>query len=219
MQVLDISLGSGEKIYADSGKLVSKGEGIVMTPRLVGGIVNAIERKITGATGMLTEFKSSGGIASVSIAGVMPGKIDMIDLDEGEVFLMADYAFLCAEDSVKFTMQFVGLGAGFIGGAGIMLQKFVGPGKVFMHVVGDIVEYNLDGSSALEVDPGHIAGFSGDIDYKITVVDNVKTMMFGGIGVFLAKFTGKGRVVLHSVSPYKLSSAIYLQGLSQSKKG
>ncbi len=218
MQAVSISLSPGEKIYADSGKLVSKSQGITMTPRLVGGIVNALERKVTGATAMLTEFSSSEGICSVSLAGIMPGKIRAIKLAEGESFISEDYAFLAAEDSVKFTVQAVGLGAAFFGGAGLILQKFVGPGTVFMHVVGDIIEYDLDGSGSLEVDPGHIAGFSGGLSYRITLVDNIRTAMFGGVGVFLAKFTGTGKVILHSVSRRKLSSDIYTQGLEQTKK-
>lgn len=217
MQVLDISLSPGEKIYADSGKLVSKSEGVVMTPRLVGGIINAIERKVTGATGMLTVFDSPEGIGSVSLAGVFPGKIKQIVLGEGEVFVSEDYAFLAAQDTVKFTLQTVGFGAAFFGQAGIVLQKFVGPGSVFIHVVGDIVEYDLDGGS-LEVDPGHIAGFDGGLKYKITFVDNIRTAMFGGVGLFLAKFTGSGRVILHSVSRRKLASEIYLQGSQETKK-
>lgn len=218
MQVLDISLSPGEKIYADSGKLVSKGSGVVMTPRLVGGIINALERKVTGATGMLTVFNSPGGIGTVSLAGVFPGKIREIVLKEGEVVVTEDYAFLAAEESVKFTIQTVGFGAAFFGQAGIVLQKFVGPGSVFIHVVGDILEYDIDEGSSLEVDPGHIAAFSGGLSYKITFVDNIRTAMFGGVGLFLAKFTGRGKVILHSVSRRKLASEIYLQGVQQEKK-
>ncbi len=217
MQAVSIHLADGEKIYADSGKLVSKSEKIKMEPRLVGGIVNAIERKVTGATAMLTVFTANGSKCSVSLSGIMPGKIRAITLAEGEVFVSEDYAFLAAEESVKFTMETIGLGAAFFGGAGLILQKFVGPGTVFLHVVGDIVEYDLDGTVPLEVDPGHIAGFSGGLNYKITFVDNIRTAMFGGVGLFLAKFTGKGKVILHSVSRRKLSSDIYIQGYEQAK--
>lgn len=218
MQVLDVSLSPGEKIFADAGKLVSKAENVVMTPRLVGGVINALERKVTGATGMLTEFKTTSGDGAVSLAGVFPGKIKEIELGEGEVFITEDYAFLAAQDSVKFTLQMVGFGAAFFGQAGIVLQKFVGPGIVFIHVVGDIIEYELDGSTSLEVDPGHIAGFTGGLSYKIRFVDNVRTAMFGGIGIFLATFGGKGKVILHSVSRRKLISEIYLDGMKQTKK-
>ena len=41
--------------------------------------------------------------------------------------------------------------------------------------------------------------------------------MFGGVGLFLAKFEGNGKVVAHSVSRYKLSSELYLQGREDTK--
>ncbi len=217
MQALDISIGEGEAVYSDSGKLVSKSDNVIMTPRLVGGVIGAIERKITGATGMITEFRSSSDQGTIAVAGIMPGKIKVVELKDGETFIAEHYSFLAAEESVKFTMQTVGLGAAFFGGAGLVLQKFTGPGKVFIHVSGDIIEYDLDGTRDLEVDPGHIAGFSGTLEYKIKFVDNIRTAMFGGVGLFLARFTGTGNIVLHSVSRYKLSSEIFLEGKEQTK--
>jgi uncharacterized protein (TIGR00266 family) len=217
MQSLDIELEEGEKVYGDSGKLMSKSENVIMTPRLVGGVVGAVERKFTGASALLTEFTPKDSKGIVSMSGAMPGKIKNIDLAEGESFIAEHYAFLAAEDSVKFSMQAVSVSAAFFGGAGLLLQKFEGPGSVFIHVVGDIVEYNLDGTTPLEVDPGHIAGFDSTLSYKIRFVDNIKTAMFGGVGLFLATFTGKGSAILHSVSRFKLSSEIYLEGLAQNK--
>ncbi|MEM0159166.1 MAG: TIGR00266 family protein [Candidatus Micrarchaeaceae archaeon] len=215
MQSLRISLGNGEKIYSDSGKLLSKTETVKMTPRIVGGLIGAIERKMTGATGMLTEFLSTGQDDVVSVAGVFPGKIKEIALTDGQEFIAEHYAFLAAEDTVKFTIQTVSLGAAFFGGAGLILQKFVGPGKVFIHTVGDTIEHTLDGTRQLEVDPGHIAGFDSSLQYKVRFVDNIRTAMFGGVGLFLATFTGTGRVIMHSVSRFKMSSEIYLAGLAQ----
>ncbi|MEM0149721.1 MAG: TIGR00266 family protein [Candidatus Micrarchaeaceae archaeon] len=215
MQAVRIMLNPGEKIFTDSGKLVSKSGNVKMEPRLVGGIVGAIERKATGATGMLTEFTAEGGPGNVSVAGCLPGKVYVVKLNSGEQFIAEHDAFLAAESTVKFTISTVSIGAAFFGGAGIILQKFDGPGTVFMHIVGDIVEYNLDGVNPLEIDPGHVAGFDVSLKYKITFVDNVRTMMFGGVGMFLARFEGKGKVVAHSVSKLKLSSDIYLTGRAQ----
>ena len=211
MQSLSINLSDGESIYSDSGKLLSKSANINMAPRLVGGVIGALERKMTGATAMLTEFKSSGS-GSISVAGVMPGKIKQIHLDAGQDFIAEAFAFLACDTSVKFSIQTVGLGVAFWGGAGLILQRFVGPGDVFIHIVGDIMEYDLDGTLDLEVDPGHIAGFDSTLTYKIRFVDNIRTAMFGGVGLFLAKFSGSGRVILHNVSRYKLASEMYLEG-------
>ncbi|MEM0201369.1 MAG: TIGR00266 family protein [Candidatus Micrarchaeaceae archaeon] len=218
MQALNIKLDEGELIYSDSGKLLSKSSNIKMTPKLFGGITGAIERKMTGATAMLTEFKSTEGSGSISVSGVLPGKIKEISLEEGEEFIAEKNAFIAAQDTVKFTIQAVGIGAAFFGGTGLILQKFVGPGSVFIHVTGDIIEYDLDGTLPIEVDPGHIAGFDATLQYKIKFVDNIKTAMFGGVGLFLATFSGKGKIILHSVSRLKLSSEIYREGEEESKE-
>lgn len=217
MQAVRISLDVGEKIYSDSGKLVSKSKSVVMEPRLVGGIVGAIERKVTGATGFLTEFVAKGEPGHITVAGVLPGKIYQLTLNEGEDFIAEHYAFIAADETVKFTMQTVGIGGAFFGGAGLILQKFVGPGNVFLHITGDIVEYNVTEDNPLEIDPGHIAGFDSNLKYKITFVDNIRTAMFGGVGLFLAKFEGNGRVVAHSVSRLKMASELYLQGKESAK--
>ena len=219
MQSLHITLKDGERIYSDSGKLLSKSAGIVMTPRLVGGIVGALERKVTGATGMLTEFKAGGGAAEIALAGIMPGKVLGIKLAAGESFVAEQYAFLAAEDTITFSIQTMSMGATFFGGEGIVLQKFVGPGTLFIHVVGDIIEHDITPSNPFEADPGHIAGYYSTLQFKVRFVDNIRTAMFGGVGLFLANFTGSGKLYLHSVSRYKFAADIFQQGAQYSKKG
>ncbi|MCL4372343.1 TIGR00266 family protein [Candidatus Marsarchaeota archaeon] len=218
MQSINIKLDKNEAVYSDSGKLISKSSDIKMTPRLAGGVVGAIERKFTGASGFLTEFRAGdfGGI--INMAGIIPGKIYAVNLGDGEQFIAEHYAFIACEESVKFSIELVNVGSAFFGGAGLILQRFVGPGMVFLHVAGDVIEYNVSDADPLEIDPGHIAGFDASLKYKITFVDNIKTAMFGGVGLFLAKFNGNGKVVAHSVSRFKLSTEIYLQGQENTAK-
>lgn len=217
MQYLHVTLDQGEKIYSDSGKLISKSANTVMTPRMAHGLLSAIERKATGASALLTEFEAKNGDGHVSLAGVFPGKVYQVSLSEGESFIAERYAFIAADESVNFTLQVMGLGAAFLGGSGITLQKFTGPGNVFIHVVGDIIEHTVTPDRPVEVDPGHLAAYDPSLSYKVRFVDNVRTAMFGGVGLFLATFEGEGRLVVHSVSRLKLSSEVYLTGLEQNK--
>lgn len=221
MQALHVNLKEGEKIYADSGKLLSKSANVIMTPRLYGGVVEALERKATGITGFLTEFapKKGSGSGSVSVTGVMPGKVKEITLNSNQSFVAEQYAFLAAEGDVKYEIQALRLSVAWLGGEGLILQKFAGPGVVFIHIVGDIVEYDLDGKTAMEVDPGHIAGYDSTLNFTVRPVDNIRSALFGGVGLFLATFTGTGRLFLHSVSRYKLASQMYSLGRQQAPKG
>lgn len=217
MQLLKLKLKKGERIYSDSGKLVSKSETVSMTPRLVGGVMGAIERKVVGASGLLTSFEAKDD-GFVSVAGVYPGKVLPIGLRAGESFVAESNSFLAADDTVSYSLQPVNLGAAFFGGAGFVLQKLVGPGYVYIHVIGDVIEHDLDGTQSLEIDPGHVAGFDPGIQYKVRFVDNIRTAMFGGVGLFLATFSGKGRVFCHSVSPLKLSADIVSQAKTKKQQ-
>lgn len=217
MQHLEVSLDEGEKIFADSGTLVSKSSNIVMAPKLAGGLISAMERKATGTTALLTEFEARGGDGDVAVAGVFPGKIFQITLKEGQKFTVEKDSFLAAEASVKYGLQMMGFGAAFLGGAGLYLLELVGPGNVFVHVGGDIIEHDIDETHTVEIEPGHIAGFDSTLNYKVRLVDNISTAMFGGVGLFLATFTGEGRLITHAVSKYKLSMDIYETALKLKK--
>ncbi len=217
MQSLKIDLEPGERVFGDSGTLISKSDSVIMTPRMQGGIGGMFARKMTGATGLLTEFSAKDMAGHVSMGGIYPGKVFAVELADAETFVAEQKAFLAAEDSVKFTIQVMGLGAMWFGGEGIVMQKFVGPGKIFIHIVGDIIEYDVTEENPIEVDPGHVAGFDGTLQYKVTFVDNVRTALFGGVGLFLATFTGKGRVITHSVSRMKLATQIVLDAASAKK--
>ena len=218
MQYLRVTLQEGERIYADSGTLVSKSANVIMTPKLAGGIMSALKRKATGSTGLLTEFAAKNGAGEVSIAGVLPGKVFQVTLGPDDRFTVEKSSFLAADDSVKYGIQVMGLSVAMFGGGGFYLQELVGPGNVFIHVVGDIIEHDIDEGNTILVEPGHIAGFDSTLKYTIRTVGNVRTMMFGGVGLFLATFEGKGRLVIHSVSPYKLAATLYNTAISLKKK-
>jgi uncharacterized protein (TIGR00266 family) len=217
MQSLKVHLSKGESILSDSGKLVSKEENVIMTPRAIGGVVGMLERSVVGASKLLTEFKAQDGDGSVEVAGVFPGRIMAIDLKPGEKFVAEHFAFLAAPAGLKFTITPVSLGAAWFGGAGLILQEFVGPGTIFIHTSGDAIIYELEGTKTLELEPGHLAGFDYGIRYSVRPIDNIRSAMFGGAGLFLATFSGKGRVVTHSVSRFKLAAEIYLEGREQFK--
>lgn len=209
MQHLHITLEAGETVYADSGTFVSKTKTITMTPKLAGGIVSAVERRATGATALLTEFEAKGDEGKVAVAGVFPGKVLQITLQDGQRFTVEKKSFLAAESTVKYSLQVMSLEVMMLGKTGPALLELVGPGNIFIHVVGDIIQHDITPDNTIEVNLGHFAGFDSQLKYSIKFVDNVQTAMFGGIGLFLATFEGEGRVISHSVSREKLALAIF----------
>ena len=99
------------------------------------------------------------------------------------------------------------LGAGFFGGEGFILQKLSGDGLAFVHAGGTIVRKELNGNT-LMVDTGCIVAFEKSIEYDIQMVGGLKSMVFGGEGLFLATLSGHGTVWLQSLPFSRLADRV-----------
>jgi uncharacterized protein (TIGR00266 family) len=220
MQVVSVELDPGETVIAEAGAMNWMDEGIQFEARtgdgsrpdegLLGKLVNMGKRAITGESLFITHFTNKGhGKQQVAFAAPYPGKIIPVDLSEigGEIICQKD-AFLCAALGTRVDIAFnKRFGAGFFGGEGFILQRLTGDGKAFMHAGGTIVKKELKGET-LRVDTGCIVAFSPGIDYDIQKAGNLKSMFFGGEGLFLATLRGHGTVYLQSLPFSRLADRI-----------
>ena len=209
LQLVTLELGVNEKIFAEAGSMVYMSSNINMEAKMRGGLLKGIGRKFAGETMFLTEFTSAGGSGLVSFGGNAPGTIIPVEIAPGKDFLAQKDAFLCAEDSVEISIAFQRrLGAAFFGGEGFILEKFTGKGTVFVHACGDFVEFNLKPDQVLKVDTGSVVGWDATVAYDIERVKGIKTMFFGGEGLFLTTLNGPGKVILQSMSLSNLATAL-----------
>ena len=233
MQVVAIELDPGETVIAEAGAMnwmdpeiefeSKMGDGSKPEKGLFGKLLDAGKRVLTGESIFLTHFTNVGsGKKEVSFAAPYPGKIIPVDLDTyGGTLLCQKDAFLCAakgtEVSIAFTKR---LGTGFFGGEGFILQKLVGDGLVFMHAGGTVVKKTLQ-NQTIYVDTGCIVGFTKGIAYEIERVKSLKSMFFGGEGMFLAKLSGTGTIYLQSLPFSRLADRIIMHAprLGGSSKG
>ena len=77
----------------------------------------------------------------------------------------------------------------------------------FLHAGGTVIKKELRGET-LRVDTGCIVGFSTGINYDIQRAGNLKSMFFGGEGLFLATLSGHGTVLLQSLPFTRLAERI-----------
>ncbi|HUU28025.1 MAG TPA: TIGR00266 family protein [archaeon] len=220
LQVVEVELDPGEKVIAEAGSMNYMEDGISFEARmgdgsnpdegLMGKLLNAGKRALTGESIFLTHFTNNSGVKSrVAFAAPYPGKIIPLDMKEfgGELYCQKD-AFLAAalgtQISIAFTRR---LGTGFFGGEGFILEKLIGDGMAFIHVGGTVVKKVLRGDT-LRVDTGCIAAFTGGIDYDIERAGSLKSMFFGGEGIFLATLRGHGFVWLQSLPFSRLADRV-----------
>ncbi|HIG61909.1 MAG TPA: TIGR00266 family protein [Gammaproteobacteria bacterium] len=220
MQVVEVELDPGETVIAEAGAMNWMEDGITFEAKmgdgskpdqgLMGKLLDVGKRAVTGEALFMTHFTNAGyGKKRAAFSAPYPGKIIPLDMASmgGELICQKD-AFLCAALGTRVTIAFnKRLGAGFFGGEGFILQKLKGDGMAFIHAGGMVVEKQLKGET-LRVDTGCIVGFSPGIDYDIQRAGNLKSMFFGGEGMFLATLSGHGRVFLQSLPFSRLADRI-----------
>lgn len=221
MQMVQVELDPGETVIAEAGAMTYMEDAIMFEAKLgdgsqpedgfFGKLWSAGKRAMTGESLFMTHFTNHGTSARhVAFSSCAPGKIIPLDLAAlgGEITCQKD-AFLCAALGTQVDIAFTKrLGAGFFGGEGFILQRLQGDGMAFVHAGGAIIERQLQGDETLRVDTGCLVGFTQGIDYDIQRSGSLKSMLFGGEGLFLTTLSGQGTVWLQSLSFSRLANNI-----------
>lgn len=220
MQMVEVELDPGETVIAEAGAMnymhdgiqfeTKMGDGSTANEGMMGKLLNIGKRVLTKESIFMTHFTNHGGGKSrVAFAAPYPGKIMPINLAQlgGDLVCQRD-AFLCAALGTKLEIAFQKkLGAGFFGGEGFILQKLIGDGMAFIHAGGTVVQKELRGDT-IRVDTGCIVAFDSSIQYDIERAGNLKSMVFGGEGLFLATLKGEGTVWLQSLPFSRLAKRV-----------
>ena len=220
LQAVIITLDPGEMVIAEAGAMMYMQEGIMMNttldPNATGaGIMSKLfagaKRALSGNTFFVTTFANAANRRQdVAFSSHFPGKIRPVDLREwnGQIIAQKD-CFLVAARGVNVTIAFTRrIGAGFFGGEGFILQRIEGDGLAFLHVSGALQEVSLRAGETLKVDTGCLAAMDVTVEYDIEMVPGVKTALFGGEGLFFARLTGPGRVLLQTMPFSRLADHI-----------
>ncbi len=224
MQFVEIELDPGESTIAEAGAMMFKAPSIEMNTVFGDGsqssqsggffdkLVGAGKRLVTGESLFTTVFTHTGqGKARVAFAAPYAGRIMAVKLDDlgGRLICQKD-AFLCAARGVSLDIFFQRrIMTGLFGGEGFIMQQLDGDGWVFVHMGGTVVERELGPGEELHVDTGCLAAMTADVDFDLIQAGSVKSMIFGGEGMFFARLTGPGRVWLQSLPLSRLAGRIH----------
>ena len=230
LQTVEIELDPQETVIAEAGAMnwmeeditfeARMGDGTEADSGVMGKLFGAGKRLLTGESLFMTHFTNRGSMKrQVAFAAPYPGKIVPVDLSTlgGDLLCQKD-AFLCAAMGTRLSIAFnKKLGAGFFGGEGFILQMLQGDGKAFLHAGGTVVKRELRGET-LRVDTGCIVAFDATVDYDIEMVGGLKSMLFGGEGLFLATLRGHGTVWMQSLPFSRLADRILMNAPSYGGK-
>src|SRR5512143_2821126 len=223
LQFVEVELDPGESVVAEAGALMYMTGGVQMetifgdgsaqskTGGLMGALLGAGRRILTGESLFMTQFTATGGRKEqVAFAAPYPGRILAMDLAQlgGELVCQKD-SFLCAARGVAISIAFQKkIGVGLFGGEGFIMQRLTGDGLTFVHAGGMLTEKQLAPGETLRVDTGCLVALQPSVTYDIQLVGSVKTAFFGGEGLFFATLTGPGHVWLQSLPLSRMADRI-----------
>jgi len=223
MQFVEVELDPGEAAIGEAGSLMFMDAGIAMDTvfgdgaqpsggGFFGKLMSAGKRLVTGESLFTTVYTNNGtGKLRVAFAAPYPGKILPMDLRQlGGTLICQKDAFLCAARGVSLGIALQQkLSVGFFGGEGFIMQKLEGDGLAFVHAGGTVVKRELQVGQTLMVDTGCVVAYTAGVNFEIQYVGKIKTALFGGEGLFLAKMSGPGTVWLQSLPFSRLASRIF----------
>jgi uncharacterized protein (TIGR00266 family) len=231
IQIVEVELDPMETVIAEAGAMLFMEQGIMFETKMGDGsntsqglfdkLLSAGSRMLTGESLFMTHFTNRGNKkAKVGFSAPYPGTVIPVDLAKSpnnELVVQKD-GFLCAALGTKLSIVFNRkIGAGLVGGEGFILQKLQGDGKAFVHAGGTVIERTLN-NETLRVDTGCVVAFESQIDFDVETTGSLKSMIFGGEGIYLATLKGTGKVYLQSMPIRKLIQAISPYGGNSRKE-
>ena len=232
IQIVEVELDPLETVIAEAGAMLFMEDGIMFETKMGDGsnpnaglfdkLLSAGSRMLTGESLFMTHFTNRGNKkAKVGFSAPYPGTVIPVDLAKSpsnELVVQKD-GFLCAAYGTKLSIVFNRkIGAGLVGGEGFILQKLQGDGLAFVHAGGTVIERTLN-NETLRVDTGCVVAFESQIDFDVERTGSLKSMVFGGEGIFLATLRGTGKVWLQSMPIRKLIQALAPYGNNSGKEG
>jgi uncharacterized protein (TIGR00266 family) len=222
MQYVEVELDPMEAAVAEAGGMMYMEDGIEMETifgdgsaqqtGLLGALMGAGKRLLTGESMFMTVFQNRGmGKKKVAFGAPYPGKIIPIQLSEigGELIAQRD-AFLCAAKGVSLGIAFQKrIGTGLFGGEGFIMERLQGDGWAFIHAGGTLMQKDLGPGELLRVDTGCVVAFQPTVDFDIQYVGKIKSALFGGEGLFFATLRGPGRIWLQSLPLSRLADRLH----------
>jgi uncharacterized protein (TIGR00266 family) len=190
---LRVHLSPGETFLAEGGAMSWMDVGMNVKARLMGGLMRALVRKVTGGESLFVGEYSCDREGEVAFSPAQPGTVVQRTMFGDSITLTAGSFFACTPD-IELSTKFGGLKSAF-SGEGLFFMECSGTGDLFFNSFGSIVEKEINGSFI--VDTGHVVAWEPGLDYSIRGMGGLKSTMLSGEGLVM-EFSGTGKLYLQT---------------------
>lgn len=194
-------LTQGETVKCEGGSMSWMDRGLEMKTEGGGGFGKALSRAVSGEKVFFNHFTCKVPEAEIVFSASFPGRIVPLELGAGQSIIAQKSAFLACDETVDVSIQFKSkVGTGVFGGMGFIMQKFTGPGTVFLEISGALQSYDLAPGEEKVIDGPHLAIIGNGVDFEIEKIKGMKNVLLGGEGLFNTVVRGPGKVWVQTMS-------------------
>lgn len=194
-----VRLSLDEAVECETNAMVAMSLGIEVDGSLEGGVVKSAVRKVAGGeTFFRSSYRAKLQGAWVALAPKFPGDISILELEQGDRYLVQSGAVLANSESVDVNVRFSGL-TSMIQKEGLVMSEVSGFGPLIISAYGAIERMELVDGQSLIVDTGHLVAWSESTSIKIGPLNSVSTSAMTGEGL-VGLVTGPGIVYLQTRS-------------------
>lgn len=196
-QILKCDLMPNESIIVEPGAMASQDVGIVPDTSVNGSFIKALLLKFLGGESFFINeyFNKSSNPQSLYISQSVPGDIQVIDINNEEIFLESG-SFIARTQGVKTHLRWAGL-ASFIAGEGLFKLSFTGQGRLWFGCYGAVVEKEIVGDYI--VDSGHLLLWPSTVQLELKLAGGLISSFLSKEG-FVLKLKGHGKIKLQTRS-------------------
>lgn len=197
MSILEVQMGKGEKITAESGAMVfMKGNIEIKTKMREGGFFKNLKLKALGGESFfVNDFMAQEDGCVLGLTGPPVGDIVQIPLN-GTGYIVQSGAYIASTPGIELDTQWQGFTKGIFGSELFML-KAIGSGDLFVNAYGGIIQKQLENGEKIVLDNYHLVAMSVDANYKVMKLGGLKTTLLGGEGL-VTEITGPGTVFIQT---------------------
>ncbi|MBP7146259.1 MAG: TIGR00266 family protein [Acidobacteria bacterium] len=193
-----VRMSAGESVRAETGAMVSMTSSVQVQSNMQGGFLKSAMRSVLGGESFFVNtFTAVGGPGEVTFAPTLPGDIQPLSLQGGDVFVQSG-SYLAGESSVDVDLKWGGART-FFSSEGLFLLRLSGQGQVLVSSYGAVHRVALDGRGSYIVDTGHVVAFDSRLNWQVRKVSGLVTSLISGEGL-VCEFSGEGELWLQTRS-------------------
>jgi len=215
-QILVVKVGAGEEVMCEPGGMMTKGKETHPSVNM-GSMGLACKRCCcAGESCFRVIWKATQG-DTVTVTPFFPAKVLPIDLDKHSGLFIKKKAWMASLGrNTDFGIQTApSFATACCAGQGCCLTSITGTGTTFLSIGGTVVEKTLGESEELVLEQSSLVAWSPSVRLDVIRSGNCCTMCCGGMGLFQARVTGPGLVIIQSMSYEKARQAYAQAALGQ----